>query len=53
MVSDDAPVNGADLVIWYANRFRHTVRDEDEPTMPIEWMSFHIEPHSLHHRNPM
>jgi primary-amine oxidase len=53
MVSDGAPVNGADLIVWYANRFRHTVRDEDAPTMPIEWMGFHIEPSNFHHQNPL
>jgi primary-amine oxidase len=53
MVSDSAPVNGADLVVWYANRYHHSVRDEDDPTMPIEWTGFHIEPHNFHHRNPM
>jgi primary-amine oxidase len=52
MTSPAANVNGADLVVWYANRFRHFVRDEDGPEMPIEWVGFHMSPRSFHHQNP-
>jgi primary-amine oxidase len=41
-------VDGTDLVVWYANRHLHIPRDEDQPRMPIEWMSFHIKPRSFH-----
>jgi primary-amine oxidase len=52
-MADAEDVDGADLVVWYVNRHRHFVRDEDEPDMPIEWTGFHISPRSFFHQNPM
>jgi primary-amine oxidase len=52
-------INGADVVVWYANRILHIPRDEEfgTPThphgpMPIEWTSFEIRPRSFFHTNP-
>jgi primary-amine oxidase len=47
-----ASVDGADLVVWYANRFQHVTRDENETNMPIEWTGFSIEPRSFYFQNP-
>jgi primary-amine oxidase len=51
MVNGDS-VDGEDLVVWYAQRFQHIPRDEDETTMPIEWTSFEIQPRSFYFQNP-
>ena len=45
-------VDGADLVVWYRNSLLHVPRDEDQDTMPIEWMAFDIQPRSFHYQNP-
>jgi primary-amine oxidase len=37
-------VDGQDVVVWYAQRFQHHTRDEDDPKMPIEYMSFELQP---------
>jgi Cu2+-containing amine oxidase len=45
--------DGANIVVWYANRFLHHPRDEDDPRMPIEWSGFEIAPRSFHHEIPV
>jgi primary-amine oxidase len=45
-------VNGKDLVVWYALRHHHIVRDEDQAMMPIEWTGFEMEPRSFAASNP-
>ena len=52
MVAGAGNIDGADVVVWYANRFSLQVRDEDQPNMPIQWVSFEIKPRSFHHRDP-
>jgi Cu2+-containing amine oxidase len=52
MVAEGADIDGQDVVVWYANRFHHYIRDEDDPLMPIEWIGFKIEPRGFHHQNP-
>lgn len=47
-----ASVDGVDLVVWYANRFQHVPRDENQVKMPIEWTGFSIEPRNFHFQNP-
>lgn len=47
-----ASVDGADLVVWYANRIQHVPRDEDEINMPTEWAGFSLQPRNFHYRNP-
>jgi Cu2+-containing amine oxidase len=39
-------------VVWYANRFNHFTRDEDQVNMPTEWISFEAAPRSFHHKSP-
>jgi primary-amine oxidase len=45
-------VDGADLIVWYANRHHHITRDEDQTQMPTEWTGFHLEPRSFSASNP-
>jgi primary-amine oxidase len=47
-----ASVDGADLVVWYVNRFQHVPRDENQLNMPIEWTGFSIEPRNFFFQNP-
>jgi|GEM_PF-3886272 len=53
MVAGAGSIDGEDVVVWYANRFRHFPRDEDQDKMPIEYMSFTIQPRSFFHHNPV
>lgn len=45
-------VSNQDVVLWYALRHHHVVRDEDEAMMPSEWDGFEIEPRSFSASNP-
>jgi len=53
MVAGAGDINGQDIVVWYANRFSHFTRDEDQVNMPIEWLSFEVQPRSFNHRSPL
>jgi len=46
-------VDGQDLVVWYAQRFQHHTRDEDDLKMPIEYMTFEIAPRSFMAASPI
>lgn len=50
---DGQSVDGADVVVWYAQRMLHNHRDEDEANMPIQWMHFEIKPRNFFHKNPI
>jgi primary-amine oxidase len=52
MVAPLGTLDGVDLVVWYANRFNHFTRDEDQVNMPTEWISFEAAPRSFHHKSP-
>lgn len=52
MIADGQSTYNADIVLWYALRHHHVVRDEDEVMMPIEWDGFEIEPRSFAASNP-
>ena len=52
MQADHQSVDGQNVVVWYANRTLHYPRDEDDPTMPIEWTGFDIIPRNFHTTNP-
>jgi primary-amine oxidase len=52
MVANAGDINGTDIVVWYANRFTHYTRDEDQLNMPTEWISFEIQPRSFNHKSP-
>jgi primary-amine oxidase len=45
--------DGANVVVWYANRFLHHTRDEDAERMPIEFTGFEIAPRNFHHEVPV
>jgi primary-amine oxidase len=53
MVAGVGDIDGQDIVVWYANRFSHFTRDEDQDNMPIEWLSFEVQPRSFNHRSPL
>ena len=40
----DAPLDGADLVLWHVFGVTHTVRTEDAPVMPCERVGFKLAP---------
>ncbi|MBA2322102.1 MAG: copper amine oxidase [Deltaproteobacteria bacterium] len=49
-------VNGealTDPVLWIVNSFHHVPRDEDEPEMPVHWMTLELEPRDWHDVNPL
>jgi Cu2+-containing amine oxidase len=50
---DGDPINGEDIVIWYAIHEHHEVRDEDAPYMPAEWMHFSLRPRDFFDANPL
>jgi primary-amine oxidase len=43
----------ADPVLWVVNSFHHVPRDEDEPEMPVHWMTMSLEPRDVHEINPI
>lgn len=49
---DGGDIDGEDVVVWYAMHEYHEVRSEDRPYMPIEWMSFHLQPRDFFDANP-
>lgn len=53
MVSGANPLSGADIVVWYATRYLHIIRDEDGPHMPVEWTGFSLLPRSFHFQDPL
>lgn len=53
MVADGQPTDGADIVVWFVNRIRHLVRDEDGPRMPMEWAHFQIVPRGFFYQSPL
>lgn len=54
-------VDGADVVLWYVQRFHHNTRDEDgcgggqadctDVKMPLEYVSFEMAPRSFSHKS--
>ena len=42
-----------DPVLWIVNSFHHVPRDEDEPEMPVHWMTLELEPRDWHDVNPI
>jgi primary-amine oxidase len=43
---------GQDIVVWYANRMLHDVRDEDDTNMPVRWTRFELAARSFASQNP-
>jgi len=50
---DGEPIGGQDVTVWYVVHAHHEVRDEDEPYMPIEWLSFALRPRNFFDHNPL
>jgi primary-amine oxidase len=51
-VSDNADVNGRDLVVWYTAGFTHEPHVEDYPVMPVERIGFSLRPAGFFDQNP-
>jgi primary-amine oxidase len=51
-VQDDAPLENADLVVWYTFGAHHVVRPEDWPVMPVASIGFMLKPVGFFDRNP-
>ncbi|KAG2429578.1 hypothetical protein HXX76_010813 [Chlamydomonas incerta] len=49
---EDAPLAGADPVVWYSFGVTHVVRPEDFPIMPVEVCGFTLKPAGFFPRNP-
>ncbi|MFS8897204.1 primary-amine oxidase [Synechococcus sp. R3-13] len=51
-VSDDQPLEGEDLVVWYSLGVSHVPRPEDWPVMPVHRTGFRLVPWGFFDRNP-
>ena len=51
-LADDAPLAGADVVLWYTLGAHHVVRPEDWPVMPTASVGFHLKPAGFFDGNP-
>jgi primary-amine oxidase len=51
-VQDDAPLENADVVVWYTFGAHHVVRPEDWPVMPVATIGFMLKPSGFFDRNP-
>ncbi len=50
--SDDQPLEGEDLVVWYSLGVSHVPRPEDWPVMPVHRTGFKLIPWGFFDRNP-
>jgi primary-amine oxidase len=51
-IEDDAPLDNAELVVWYTFGAHHVVRPEDWPVMPVTYIGFMLKPAGFFDRNP-
>jgi primary-amine oxidase len=51
-IEDDAPLDGAELVVWYTFGAHHVVRPEDWPVMPVTYIGFMLKPVGFFDKNP-
>jgi primary-amine oxidase len=51
-VADDAPLENADVVLWYTLGAHHVARPEDWPVMPCAYTGFHLKPVGFFDGNP-
>jgi primary-amine oxidase len=51
-IEDDAPLDNAELVVWYTFGAHHVVRPEDWPVMPVTYIGFMLKPVGFFDKNP-
>ena len=51
--SNDEPVDGANVVVWYALHVHHIPRTEDWPAMPVEWAGLLLRPRDFLDTSPV
>jgi primary-amine oxidase len=51
-IADDEPLENTDVVLWYVFGIHHLPRVEDWPVMPVDTVSFRLEPWGFFDRNP-
>ncbi len=51
-IEADAPLAGADVVLWYVFGIHHITRTEDWPVMPADTVSFWLKPFGFFDANP-
>ena len=51
-IKDDAPLENADVVLWYVFGAHHPPRLEDWPVMPVARHGFELRPVGFFDRNP-
>jgi primary-amine oxidase len=51
-ITDDAPLAGTDVVLWYVFGIHHITRSEDWPIMPVDIISFWLKPFGFFDQNP-
>jgi len=51
-ITDDAPLVGTDVELWYVFGSHHLTRAEDWPIMPVDIISFWLKPFGFFDRNP-
>ena len=51
-ITEDAPLVGTDVVLWYVFGIHHITRIEDRPIMPVDIISFWLKPFGFFDQNP-
>ena len=51
-IKDDAPLENADVVLWYVFGIHHITRVEEWPIMPVDTVSFWLKPSGFFDQNP-
>jgi primary-amine oxidase len=51
-IKDDAPLENADVVLWYVFGIHHIPRVEEWPIMPVDTISFWLKPAGFFDQNP-
>jgi primary-amine oxidase len=51
-ITEDAPLVGTDVVLWYVFGIHHITRVEDWPIMPVDTISFWLKPFGFFDQNP-
>lgn len=51
-IKDEAPLEDADVVLWYVFGIHHITRVEDWPIMPVDTISFWLKPSGFFDQNP-